>query len=290
MRPRLLLTAATCLLLTACGGSGGDSSSSEEPLSQDTIRPGITAEDCDDPDAALTQAERVEYCAEPVPSGPPVNERGNLAAAFGQPVIVPAPDGQPLVEVTVDVITVDHPCDGPAVIREQPENGHFIGVALTVTAQPALAEYQSPFGGNAFAMTGPFGSGMSIIGADGFTEDGISSSYAAFTCSADSNDMIGLRVQPGQNYRGVAVLDSANTAGTLIWQPIVSSTEGENPPGFEWTFGDPTAATAPNPAGSGSSGTTGGAPSTPDECIGYGCSPEQDAEINEGEAEANQGY
>ncbi|SNR96599.1 hypothetical protein [Blastococcus mobilis] len=73
MRPRLLSTAVTCLLLTACGGSSDDTGGSDEPLSQDTIRPGITAENCDDPDAALTQAEWVEFCAEPVPSGPLVN-------------------------------------------------------------------------------------------------------------------------------------------------------------------------------------------------------------------------
>ncbi len=292
MRARVLLTATTCLLLTACGGGSGEpAAGSEEPLSQDTIRPGISAEDCDDPNAALTQAEWVGFCAEPAPSGPPVNERGNVAATVGQPVTVPAPDGQPLVEVTVETITVDYACDGDEVVRQEPENGHFIGVALTVTAQPALAGYESPFGGNVFSMSGPFGSGFSIVGADGFTEDGIAGGYAAFTCAADSDNMLTLDVEPGQNYRGVAVLDSTNTAGTLIWQPIVSSTEAENPPGFEWTFGDPAAATAPagNDSPTGSGGGAGSATYTPEECIGYGCSPEQDAEIDEGEAEANAG-
>jgi DNA-binding NarL/FixJ family response regulator len=63
----------------------------------------------------------------------------------------------------------------------------------------------------------------------------------------------------------------------------VSATEGENLPGVEWTFGDPSAATAPGSTGA------GGATPTPEKCIGYGCSPEQDAETNEGEGEANDG-
>ncbi|SNR96615.1 hypothetical protein [Blastococcus mobilis] len=153
--------------------------------------------------------------------------------------------------MTVESITVDYACDGDEVVRQDQEKGHYIGVEMTVTAQSALADYESPFGGNVFSMSGPFGSGFSIIGADGFSEDGIACGYAAFTCSADSNNMLTLDVQSGQNYRGVAVLDSANTAGTLIWPPIVSATEGENPPGFEWTFGDPAAATAPGSAGAG---------------------------------------
>jgi hypothetical protein len=35
--------------------------------------------------------------------------------------------------------------------------------------------------------------------------------------------------------------------------------------------------------------STGCAAPTIDECTGYGCSPEQDAELNESEAEANAG-
>jgi hypothetical protein len=236
MRRPSLLTAVTCLILTGCVGCGSTPDSSG-PLTQETIREGISAEDCDDPDAALTQAEWVEFCADVAPEGPPVNERGNVVATVGEPVTVLGPDGEPLVQVTVDSITVDYVCDGDEVVRQDPANGHYLGVAMTVEAQPGLAAYQSPFGDDGFSMSGPFGSGFAVIGADGFTEDGVSGGYEAYTCSADNNNLLLETVQAGQNYRGVVVLDSANIAGTLVWQPIVLSTEEENPPAFEWAFG-----------------------------------------------------
>jgi hypothetical protein len=77
--------------------------------------------------------------------------------------------------------TVDYPCDGEAVLRDESANGDYIGVAMTAEGQPALAGYRSPFGGNVFSMSGRFGSGFAIVGADGFTEEGIAGGYEPLT-------------------------------------------------------------------------------------------------------------
>jgi hypothetical protein len=105
----------------------------------------------------LLTAEWVEFCAGQAPAGADLDERGNVG------------------------ITVDYPCDGEAVLRDESANGDYIGVAMTVEAQPALAGYQSPFGGNVFSMSGRFRSGFAIVGADGFTEEGIAGGYEPLT-------------------------------------------------------------------------------------------------------------
>jgi hypothetical protein len=105
----------------------------------------------------LLTAEWVEFCAGQAPAGADLDERGNVG------------------------ITVDYPCDGEAVLRDESANGDYIGVAMTVEAQPALAGYQSPFGGNVFSMSGRFRRGFAIVGADGFTEEGIAGGYEPLT-------------------------------------------------------------------------------------------------------------
>jgi hypothetical protein len=56
MRRSVLAAVGVCGLLAGCGGQS-------QPVSNDDVRPEVSAADCDNPDAALTQAEWVKFCA-----------------------------------------------------------------------------------------------------------------------------------------------------------------------------------------------------------------------------------
>jgi hypothetical protein len=236
--------AGLALLLSLAGCGGGQVRGSDDGE--------LTAEDCSSGNYTMDQWDQCSTIMGPewgeggggegaqgdeVPSpfdALPVNERGNVPAEMGEPVTVLGEDGTELVRATVNSITVDHQCTGDEVVREEPENGHFIGVDMTFESLPGIAGYESPFGDPGFSVSGIAGSGFAVIGSDGFTEEGVSGGYAAFVCSDDENELLGQTVKAGQNYNGVIVLDSANTNGTLIWEPVVSSSVTH--PGFEWDF------------------------------------------------------
>ena len=216
---RRALTSLTAVAALALAGCGSES---------------IPATDGGSPATEAAPREETEPATGGETESSDLNERGNVTAALGQPVTVTDPAGNDLVEVTVESVTVDYPCDGPESVRQEPANGHYLGVAMTIRALTGLSEYENPFGDPGFSMSGIMGSGFSVVGPDGFTEDGVSGGYEAYTCSADNNRLLIDPVLPGQNYQGVIVLDSANTSGTLIWTPTVSTTDTE--PGYEWTF------------------------------------------------------
>jgi hypothetical protein len=52
---RRIVLAAVCGFLAGCGGQS-------EPVSNEDVRPGVSAADCEDPNSDLTQAEWVEFC------------------------------------------------------------------------------------------------------------------------------------------------------------------------------------------------------------------------------------
>ena len=161
----------------------------------------------------------------------PAGERGNQQAALGDPVTVLDDAGAEILVLTVESITPDYPCDGDEASRQDPLNGHFIGLQLLVTAGSGLAEFDNPYGIFTLTNNGKF----SIVGADGVTEtDQIAGGAEAYLCTATYNEVLTQTVEPGQTYRGVVVLDSANASGTLIWQPVLTS-DGPGP-GWEWPY------------------------------------------------------
>ncbi len=99
-RPCLAI-AALSVLLAGCGSSGSADApaSSAETASADDVRPGISAEDCDNPDAALTQAEWTHFCADPAPESDEGSEISSLELTNGEPKTFA---GGEVVTVTVE--------------------------------------------------------------------------------------------------------------------------------------------------------------------------------------------
>ena len=161
----------------------------------------------------------------------PAGERGNQVATLGEPVTVVDEAGAELIQLTIESITPDYACDADEATVMDPANGHFVALELVVTAGSGLAEFENPYGVFTLTNNGRF----TIISSDGVTETNtIVGGSEAYLCTTGYNEVLTLIVEPGQTYRGVAVLDTANASGTLIWQPVL---EGAAPgPGWEWTY------------------------------------------------------
>lgn len=99
-RPCLAITALS-VLLAGCGSSGAADipASRTGTVSADDVRPGISAEDCDNPDAALIQAEWKQFCADPAPESDEGSEISSLKLTNGEPATFA---GGEVVTVTVE--------------------------------------------------------------------------------------------------------------------------------------------------------------------------------------------
>ena len=167
----------------------------------------------------------------PADGAAPAGERGNVSATLGEPVLIVDDAGHEVAELTIEAITPDYACTADEATLQDPANGHFIGVDMVLSAGSGFTEYENPFGIFTLTNNGRF----TIIGTDGVTETNtIVGGAPAYLCTTAYNELLTLPVEPGQTYRGVVVLDSANAAGTLIWQPVLA-TEGPGP-GWEWTY------------------------------------------------------
>ncbi len=220
----------------AQGGSAESSGTSTStgtagPTSQDEVRPDVSAEDCDDPDAALTQAEWIEFCADTAVSAAPedpaesdvqLSPRGNVVVNIGEEVGIAAEGDTTTGTVAVDAITAEAECTGDPVVRQAPENGHFVRLDVRATTAPVDVPGQTreiAFGENTLRFIGP----------DGVTFNGALATYAAFTCLADAEqlpDYLG----PGQQFSGAVMVDVPATSGTLI------HTDPATGLGWEWSF------------------------------------------------------
>ena len=208
MRRSAWLAGCTALLVACSGGSTGPSKEGG---------------------SAVDKAGSADESAGADAAG--AGERGNTAAALGAPVMVVDDDGHEIVELTIGSITPDYPCNGDEATLQDPANGHFIGVEMTVAAQPGMAEYQNPFGVFTLTNNGLF----TIIGADGVTEtNAVVGNTPAYLCTTGYNELLTRTIEQGQTYDGVVVLDSANVSGTLIWQPVLRI-DGPGP-GWEWRY------------------------------------------------------
>jgi hypothetical protein len=106
MRRTVLATVAVCGLLAGCGGQS-------QPVSNEDIRPDVSAADCDDPQSDLTQAEWVEFCAGEMQGGEEALEQeaeANAEPTVEVPVfavvgdVVPFDGGNSVGTITLDSI------------------------------------------------------------------------------------------------------------------------------------------------------------------------------------------
>ncbi|UQS23896.1 hypothetical protein L1857_14175 [Amycolatopsis thermalba] len=172
---------------------------------------------------AGTSRPRPSTSTSPTPTVP-VNPRQNVEVEIGEAVGYGSRAGQPEVVFTLTKVTVGGRCTEP--YAQEPENGRFIFLDLTVTTSPSM--------GGDFAGSVLNPNNFAIIGPDGVTETGGSLSSAPAIGCLSRGKLFPLALSPGQNYHGTIVLDSRNTTGRLVLAPY--GLDGFN--GWEWNLGD----------------------------------------------------
>lgn len=112
----------------------------------------------------------------------------------------------PTLNYAVTSIEVDGPCPGPTIPST---HGHLLLVGLDVQTDPAFTAANARG-----ILTSYGGAGWSIIGPDGITQTGLTSS-ATYIC-ADSQ--IPEVFAPNQHYAYKLAFDTNHTTGTLQYQ------------------------------------------------------------------------
>jgi hypothetical protein len=228
---RCVAAVLVCLAVAGCGGGETADTASEEPVGNETIRPDVSAEDCDDPDAALTQAEWVEFCADRVTEEAPpesdveVSPRGNVVASVGADLPIAAEGDTVTATVTIDAVTVDPTCTADRQ-ESPPENGHFVRLDVRATTAPAgPPDPTDPFSGEVRFSENL----MSFVGPDGLTFNGTLGTFSAFTC-LEEKEQLPENLGPGQQFAGAIIVDVPAPTGTLIYTDSITGQ------GWEWNF------------------------------------------------------
>jgi hypothetical protein len=127
----------------------------------------------------------------------------------------PATD-EVVATVTVEAATVDEDCTAKG--STSAENGHLVGLKVSVTPGPA-APGDLTVNATSFAFTA----------ADG-TSAGSAATTAARTCLTDADAFPAGPLTAGKKYTGVVVLDVPGTTGTATYRPAADAAGGR------WSF------------------------------------------------------
>lgn len=215
------------LLLTGCGGGedvGADVAAPSVPPAAETTtaEPEPTAAEpttaeptteeppeelpTEDPttDAPATEEPATE------PPGPARSERGNIVKGIGKAAGIIGEDGEPLVTFVVNSITPDVVCTEEWA--EPAENGHLLGVHVSVQTSPAMTEPESLI--SSFDMS-PYS--FRTIAPNGTSSNADPGTFAAYSCLNDAV-LLPSSIGPGENVTGTVVLDVETPQGILIYE------------------------------------------------------------------------
>lgn len=149
-----------------------------------------------------------------------LSPRGLIPKTVGQVAAIGDDAANPDLSFTVDAITVDGKCTSQ--FAENPENGHFVVLSMTVKTSVTMAK-------SLFFVVSP--ADFAIVGADGVTETNLTTA-GSFGCLSDREQFPSQQFAAGSQYVGKVVLDSKNTHGILEFRPPMLIDNS----GWEWTF------------------------------------------------------
>lgn len=190
---------------------------------------------CSAPEQADTQADRStnslppttseaapSTTAEPTPTGPQRNERGNLVKKLGESAGYLDENGNEVITFSVDAV---RPINCTEEFAEPPENGHFIAVDMRIATSPEMAnvDYLSYFSISPVEFQYiPPGGGPVVSEI---------STMATYGCLPYGELLTSDQMMPGSQYAGTIVLDVPKPHGTLIYRPSMGDGTG-----WEWGF------------------------------------------------------
>jgi len=136
---------------------------------------------------------------------------GDMASMIGQ-------DGTTYVRFRVTKIVPGFKCTAEG--SDKPENGHYVGIWMEIWTDKAV-------GGDDVGSVDP--TDWSVTGPTGITEN--DSSGNGYSCARDA-DALQDDISGAKHVRGVVVLDSKYTSGSLVFRAGL-----EDSGGFKYSFG-----------------------------------------------------
>lgn len=208
---KIIVLAVTAITLTACGGTASETAS--ETSARATL-----------PEAPSSSVAP-STTAEPTPTGPERNERGNIVKKMGQEGAFLDPEGNDLVVFAIDAIGPVQCTADWAEWGEEPENGHLIAADLRMATTPEfqgslIQEYGFTVNPNDFQFVRP----------DGVTVSNLAT-MSTYGCIPDGETFTQNELNPASQYTGKVVLDVPALKGTLIYKPFFAEDGG-----WEWSF------------------------------------------------------
>lgn len=197
-----LLLAVPALLLTGCGENGAASS------------------------PTVTVTETVSATSTPSTSSTPaaatgkLSPRGALMKQSGEMAGLGAPNGDSLIEFTVQSIEADPVCTGRD--PRAPENGTFVALDVDLEVFPGAEE--NYVDGN---LVNP--NSFRFIGTDGATFGGDVATASTYTCLPPES-LLNTQVGDGERTSGTILLDLPEDSGTLLLEDEMSGNK------WEWNF------------------------------------------------------
>jgi hypothetical protein len=204
---------AVLLILAGCGGEEAPESAPSVSVAAEV--PTVTPTPEPPPEPTPTP--------EPAPEGER-SQRGNLIKEIGETAgLRETESAKAWMEFQVTGIEVGGECSGE--VAEPSENGHFLTISVSAATS---SEWPAEMQGMSIDFNA---SDFSIVGPDGLTENAGHDTFAAFACLPDS-ELIPAQIGPGEHVIGKVVLDTANTAGVVVYRPWYGYGGG----GWEWAF------------------------------------------------------
>ncbi|NKG22186.1 DUF4352 domain-containing protein [Paeniglutamicibacter terrestris] len=194
-----LTTLSLALLLTACGGGSAPSSNpTQVPAATETSPSAEATVEAALEESPSLSSSPTESAIGNVPmSKYATSDRGLTVYEVGDAIDFYASDSQAISgTMTINKVRPSVKCDANEMIVDDPENGRFVGIDVSIVTPKASSEGSGDFSLNTSAF--------SAVAENGTTMNGDAWSFAAYTCMEEN---IKTSLGPGRKATGTLILD-----------------------------------------------------------------------------------
>lgn len=151
-----------------------------------------------------------------------MSPRGNLVKQIGEPAGIIDGNGERLVDFVINSVSPNVQCTEE--LAEPAENGLFIAVDVSVRTSPAMTAPDALV--PSFDM---YASLFRTISPEGISSNSDPGTLATLLCLDDAA-LLPNSIGPGENARGIVLLDVEHPSGTLIFEDLYTGSS------WEWNY------------------------------------------------------